>query len=114
MKNLSVIAIIAVLSASFTPVASASNIAQNLCEYVSVDDKKRLRSFLKSNKLKIRSVFDGVQCNGQNLLAFASSTNAVATGELMIKKLAKKTVESSLASITNSQLADIANKRVNG
>ena len=45
-----------------------ANVAQALCEYVAVDDKKRLRSFLKTNKLKIRSIFKGVQCNNMNLL----------------------------------------------
>lgn len=114
MKKFLLVPAIAVLSLSITPVASASNFAQSLCEYVSVDDKKRLRSFLKSNKLKIRNVFDGVQCNGQNLLAFASANNSVATGSLMINKLSKKTVESNLASITTSELAAVANKRVNG
>ena len=37
------------------PKAQASDIAQSVCEYVAADDKKRMRSFLKSNKLKIRN-----------------------------------------------------------
>ena len=90
MKKLLLVPAVALLSvSSFTPVANASSMAQSLCEYVSADDKKRLRSFLKSNNLKIRKVFDGVQCNGQDLLAFASSNNAVKTGAMMINKLPK-------------------------
>ena len=27
-----------------------------ICEYVSINDKKRLRNYLKSNKVKIRSI----------------------------------------------------------
>jgi uncharacterized protein DUF3718 len=114
MKKFLLVPAIAVLSFSVTPVATASNLAQSLCEYVSVDDKKRLRSFLKSNKLKIRNVFDGVQCNGQNLLEFASANNAIDTGSLMINKLSKNTVKSHIASITASELAVVANERVNG
>lgn len=113
MKKLLLIPTIALLSFSVAPVASASDLAQSLCEYVSVDDKKRLRSFLKSNKLKIRNIFDGVQCNGQNLLEFASSNNAVETGSLMINKLPKKVVEANLATITTGELSTIANARVN-
>lgn len=116
MKNLLLVAVFALISASFAPVASAApaNIAENLCQYVSADDKKRLRSYLKSNKLKIRNIFSGIQCNGKDLLAFASDNNAVATGSLMISKLPKKTVANSMASITSAELVAAANKRVNG
>lgn len=99
-------------SVSFTPVANASNVAQTLCEYVSADDKKRLRSYLKTNKLKIRQIFDGVQCNGQNLLSFASSKNAVKTGTLMINKLPKAKVSKVLASISSTELNAAAQKRI--
>ena len=59
------------------PKAHAADIAQSVCEYVAADDKKRMRSFLKSNKLKIRNIFDGIQCNGQNLLEFADPFNDI-------------------------------------
>ena len=96
------------------PKAQAANIAQSICEYVAADDKKRMRSFLKSNKLKIRSIFKGLKCNGQNLLAFASAKGSVKTGSLMISKLPKKVVSANLTALqTGSQpLIDAANKRV--
>ncbi|REL35824.1 DUF3718 domain-containing protein [Thalassotalea euphylliae] len=115
MKKLLLVPAIALISSvSVTPAANASDVAQSLCEYVSADNKKRLRSFLKSNNLKIRSVFDGVQCNGQNLLAFASEKSAVKTGSLMISKLPKSKVKDAMASITDATLIEAANKRVNG
>jgi hypothetical protein len=114
MKKLLIVPVIALMSVSFTPVASASNIAQSVCEYVSADDKKRLRSFLKTNKLKIRNLFDGVQCNGQNLLEFASSSNAVKAGSMMISKLPKATVASVMSTISSDPLSAAAEKRVNG
>ena len=89
MKKLLLASTITVLTLTsvFMPTAQAANIAQSLCEYVAADDKKRMRSFLKSNKLKIRSVFKGIQCNGQNLLEFAAASGSINTGSLMISKL---------------------------
>ena len=113
-KLLLVPAITLISSVSVTPAANAADVAQSLCEYVSADNKKRLRSFLKSNNLKLRSVFDGVQCNGQNLLAFASTKSAVKTGTLMISKLPKSKVKNAMSSITDVTLIEAANKRVNG
>lgn len=117
MKKLllaSTIAALTLTSVVTAPKANANNIAQSICEYVAADDKKRMRSFLKSNKLKIRSIFDGIQCNGKNLLEFAVARNSVSTGSLMIKKLSKKVVSANLTSLqTGSQpLADAANARV--
>jgi len=117
MKKLLIASTITVLlltSVVTTPKAHAANIAQSLCEYVAADDKKRMRSFLKTNKLKIRRIFEGIQCNGKNLLEFASVSGSVKTGSLMISKLPKKVVSANLASLqTGSQpLIDAANARV--
>jgi hypothetical protein len=100
MKKLLIASTITVLiltSAVTTPKAQAADIATSLCEYVATDDKKRMRSFLKTNKLKIRRVFNGIQCNGKNLLEFASTSGSVKTGSLMISKLPKKVVLANLA-----------------
>ena len=104
----------ATASLSYTPVAKADNIAQTVCEYVMSDDKKRLRSFLKSNKMKIRNIFDDIQCNGQNMLEFAASQNSVQTGELIIKKLPKSQLNDLLASIQGAaELVTVAQNRIN-
>ncbi|MBA6392365.1 DUF3718 domain-containing protein [Colwellia sp. BRX10-3] len=96
------------------PKAQAADIAQSVCEYVAADDKRRMRSFLKTNKLKIRNIFSGIQCNGQNLLEFAATKGSVETGSLMISKLPKKTVSANLAVFQNGSqpLIDAANERV--
>ena len=114
MKKLLIVPVIALMSVTLTPVVHAGDIAQTLCEYVSADDKSRMRSYLKSNKIKIRNVFDGIQCNGQNLLAFASQKNSLVTGTLMINKLPKRKVEGVLASIQSPELTAAAQKRING
>ncbi|MEW6990928.1 DUF3718 domain-containing protein [Colwelliaceae bacterium 6441] len=113
MKSIIAVITFVTLSTTFTPQAVASNIAQSLCDYVSVDNKSKLRSYLKSNKIKIRNVFDGVTCNGKNLLEFAAERNATETGTMIIGKLSKKVVEGNLASISSSKLAAIAEERVN-
>jgi len=117
MKKLllaSTITALTLTSVVTTPQASANNIAMSICEYVAADDKKRMRSFLKTNKLKIRSIFNGIQCNGKNLLEFAATSGSVKTGTLMISKLPKKVVSANLASLQSGSqpLIDAANKRV--
>jgi hypothetical protein len=117
MKKLLLVSTMTVLTITLianAPKANAANIAQSICEYVAADDKKRMRSFLKTNKLKIRSIFSGIQCNGKNLLAFASAKGSVKTGSLMISKLPKKTVSANLTVLQSGSqpLIDAANKRV--
>ena len=117
MKKLllaSTITVLILTSVVSTPQAQAANIAQSVCDYVAADDKKRMRSFLKTNKLKIRTIFKGIKCNGKNLLEFASHKGAVRTGSLMISKLPKKVVSANLALLENGSqpLLDAANKRV--
>lgn len=114
MKNTIAVITITVLSLSFSSKSEASNVAQSLCEYVNVDNKSKLRSYLKSNKLKIRNIFDSIACNGKNLLEFAAANNATATGTMMIGKLSKKLVEQHLSTLSNTSLAAAAEKRLNG
>jgi hypothetical protein len=117
MKKLllaSTITILTLTSVVSAPKAQASNIAQSICQYVAADDKIRMRTFLKTNRLKIRSIFKGIECNGQNLLAFASSQGSVETGSLMISKLPKNVVSDNLTILQagSQPLIDAANERV--
>lgn len=114
MKNILLMITFAILASTYSEKSQAQNIAKSLCEYVSADDKSRLRSFLKTNKLKIRNIFDDVKCNGQNLVAFAGTNNALKTGELMLAKLPKSRVEDLLTTITSPELSAAAQKRING
>jgi 3-deoxy-D-manno-octulosonic-acid transferase len=118
LKKLIITAIITAtsLTAIVTPQAQAQSdqIALKLCQYISVDNKNRMRSFLKSNKLKIRRIFSSVQCNGQNLLEFAAVNNAVKTGALIINKLPKSVVSKNMAVLQqgDESLANAATSRV--
>jgi hypothetical protein len=100
MKKLLLLPAIAIslMSVSTTAPAADSD-ALRICEYIAVNDKNRLRSFLKSRKLKIRTLYDSIQCNGQNILVFAAASSALDTGELFIKKLSKKVVEENISAV---------------
>ncbi len=115
MKKILLISSLLAATFAATPVVEASdNKSLRICEYVSVNDNKRLRKFLKQNKLKIRTVFKNIKCNGQNLLVFAANSNSLDVGEFIIKKISKKTVAANVEAITakSAHLAAIANKRI--
>ena len=105
--------IILLMTQLYTPNVSAGNVAKDLCEYVAADDKKRLRSLLKTQRIKIRSVFKNVACNGQNLLLFAATKNSDKVGEMIIKKLPKKILRTLLDELTatSATLGAIAKDR---
>ncbi|PCI59373.1 MAG: hypothetical protein COB35_11605 [Gammaproteobacteria bacterium] len=99
---------------SYTPVSFAANVSLSICEYVAVNDKRRLRSFLKSNKLKIRKIFKGLKCNGKNILIFAADKKSIATGEMIIGKLSKKIIKKNIDELGkySEELLVAAKKRI--
>lgn len=102
-----------VVSISFLIAMPASaDVGQSLCQYIKADDKKRLRSLLKSSKIKIRNIFDDARCNGANLIEFAGKHNSLETGKLIISKLPKRKVTDILPTITSADLAAAAQERV--
>ena len=98
----------------YVPISNSADIAQNICEYVAVDEKGRLRKVLKANRLKLRKVFKDISCNGDNLLIFAAKKDAKEIGELLIKKLPKPIVEAEIANLTalSPALVELAKERI--
>jgi hypothetical protein len=95
-KLLKLAAIAAVATASFAytaPVKADEQLAISICEYIAADDKNRLRSKLKSSRVKVRNIYDAVFCNGNNLLRHAVANNAVDSGEYIVKNLSKSSLE---------------------
>jgi hypothetical protein len=115
MKKALIFLMVILMSFIFIPSSYSANLAKNICEYVAVDDKGRLRKLLKSNRLKLRTVFKDISCDSRNLLIFAAQKNAIAIGELLIKKLPKSVVENELTSLTDisPKLAEVAKARIN-
>ncbi|MBU2968859.1 DUF3718 domain-containing protein [Pseudoalteromonas sp. C2R02] len=87
----------ALISSSFlvaTPASANTQLAASLCDYVAADDKSRLRKKLKESRVKLRNVFSGVSCSGNNLLRHAMQSNANGTGQFIVKKLPKSDLAS--------------------
>ena len=100
MKKTLLLATLIATTVTFAPVTKAAdNMSLRICEYVAANDKNRLRSFMKQNKLKIRSIFKSIECNGKNLLVFAASNKALETGEFLIGKVPATEVAKSIAEI---------------
>jgi len=116
MKTTLLASLVLATAISYTPQSLAfdDSMSLRICEYVSINDKKRLRKFLKSNNVKIRAIFDDIKCNGENLLEFAATSNALDIGEFLIGKLPVDTVSENLAAVTASSahLAKVANARI--
>ncbi|MFT5636249.1 MAG: hypothetical protein ACI89T_001707 [Cognaticolwellia sp.] len=116
MKTTILASLVLATAISYTPQSLAfdDSISLRICEYVSINDKKRLRKYLKSNNMKIRTIFDNIQCNGGNLLEFAATSNALDVGEYLIGKLPVKTVTENLAVVkaNSAHLAKVANDRI--
>ncbi|ALQ07013.1 MULTISPECIES: DUF3718 domain-containing protein [Pseudoalteromonas] len=93
LPKLVIVTAIAVGSFSYVAPANAEDqLAVSICEYIAADDKNRLRSKLKSSRVKIRNIYDAIQCNGNNLLRHAVASNAVGTGEYIVKNLSKSSL----------------------
>ena len=98
----------------YVPTSQSANLAQNICEYIAVDDKGRLRKLLKSNRLKLRKVFKDTYCNNDNLLIFAARNKANEIGQLLIKKLPKDVVANDLDNLAtlSPELSEHAKARI--
>jgi hypothetical protein len=90
MKLLSVALVTVALSASLSiskPAFADDALVVSICNFVAADDKNRLRKKLRSSKVKLRNIYDGVTCDGLNLLQFAMSKSATNVGEYIVKRL---------------------------
>ena len=116
MKTTLLASLVLATALSYAPQSLAfdENMSLRICEYVSINDKKRLRKYLKSHNITVRSIFDSIQCNGENLLTFAATSNALDVGEYLIGKLPVKTVNENLEIIKKSSahLAKVASERI--
>ncbi|MBU2869180.1 DUF3718 domain-containing protein [Colwellia sp. E2M01] len=118
MKRVLIVSTICVLifTSSMTVFeVKAADLGTSICEYVASDNKKRLRSFLKQNKLKIRHIFSELRCNAQNILEFSATSGSLNIGQLIISKLPKDVVAENLPTLekTSKPLFDAANERIN-
>ncbi len=84
------------LSMLVTPVANADDqLAASMCDYVSADDKNRLRKVLSDYRLRLRNIYDGVMCNGESMIRYAFKSNAADVGEFIAKQLPGSAIDAS-------------------
>lgn len=115
MKKTLILATLIATTVTFAPVTKADPMSLRICEYVAANDKNRLRSYLKQNKLKIRKVFKNIKCNGKNLLVFAAANKALEAGEFIIGKISTKDVSKNIEEVGkfSKHLEEEAKERVN-
>ena len=114
MKKVLLLSCLVLSATSFSSVASADDMAQRICEYVAANDKDRLRSYLKSSKIKIRSIYSDIKCNGQNILVFSGTNSALEVGEFILGQIPVSDVEASLPELAQNSkhLEAEAKKRI--
>ena len=81
--------VIGFASASFTQTAQAAGAEAltGICENVAADDKSRFRKKLKESGMKLRDIYDGISCGGENLVRYAMSTKAEDVGSYIVKRM---------------------------
>lgn len=96
-----------------TTEVKAENLGLRVCEYVQANDKSRLRSFLKQNKIKLRKIYSDFKCNDNTLLIFAAKSQALEVGEFIIGKLPSKVVKAEIDELAkhSAHLAEEARER---
>ena len=50
-------------------------LAASICDYVGADDKSRIRKKLKESRVKLRNIYAGISCGGNNLIRHAIMHN---------------------------------------
>lgn len=114
MKKLFILPLAIIGFAQSSSVHANEMMSLRVCEYVQANDKQRLRKFLKTQKLKLRTIYKNLRCNQDNLLIFAAKSKALDVGDFIIGKLPAKSVKVDLDNIAqhSPHLAAAAKKRV--
>ncbi|MDP2560852.1 DUF3718 domain-containing protein [Psychrobium sp. 1_MG-2023] len=92
MKKISTLTIasLLVVGAYSTPAQASDQVTTAICGYVESDHKSRLRDQLRSNKIKLKKVYNRISCDGQSLLRYAMVKDADSVGSFIAKRLSAK------------------------
>lgn len=69
------------------PAMADIELATSLCNYTANDNKNQLRKTLSDNRLRLRNIYDGVYCNGENLVRHAIKSNAAEAAGFIVNQL---------------------------
>lgn len=84
---LSTVLVVSALSTSAPAQADVASFLAGVCDNVATDNKSRFRKKLKNAGVKLRNIYDGVTCGGDNLIRYAMQKNAESVGVFMVKRL---------------------------
>jgi len=86
-KTLTLIATVVTPLFVIAPASANDQIAQSLCSYVAANDKNSIRKTLSDSKIRIKNVYEGIQCDGLPMIRFAIKHNAGDAAEFIVKQL---------------------------
>ena len=87
ISALTLVAALSSVSFSQTAQAAGAEALNGICENVAADNKSRFRKKLKESGLKLRNVYEGISCGGQNLVRYAMSSKAENVGSYIVKRM---------------------------
>ena len=87
--KLKLLPLIAVFATPFFATSASANeqVAQSICSYIAANDKNSLRKTLSDSRIRIKNVYDGIQCDGLPMIRFAIKHNAADAAEFIVKQL---------------------------
>lgn len=89
MKQIALVVLCFTLGLISLP-SNANNVEaalSGICENVVSDNKTRFRKKLKESNIKLRDVYQGITCGGENLVRFAMKSGSQSTGVFIVKRL---------------------------
>lgn len=82
--------ILVMMVLSFSPVAKSADVGAllaGICDNVASDNKGRFRKKLKEAGVKLRNIYDGISCGGDNLVRYSIKSGATSTGAFIVKRM---------------------------
>ena len=79
-----------IMTLSYSPVVKSADVGAllaGICDNVATDNKGRFRKKLKEAGVKLRNIYDGISCGGENLVRYAIKSGATSTGEFIVKRM---------------------------
>lgn len=67
--------------------ADVASALVGICDNVATDNKSRFRKKLKEAGIKLRNIYDGISCGGNNLVRYAMIKNAEGVGKFIVGRM---------------------------
>ena len=114
-NSISTLLLVAFSFTTLPSYASSEDAGLRICQYVKLNHKARLKSFLRSQHIKVKEIFDSLKCNNKNLLVFAAEQQSVNAGTYLLGRVSSKKVAATFNDIAkfSPQLAKLAKERIN-